>query len=86
LLRQVDAETVILRACGQVLRGDVPGPTGLRPPDPAATSTTVSNVDAAAAGAAIDILRETELIIETFSAAPIAELRSGGLGCGSSSG
>jgi hypothetical protein len=40
----------------------------------------VSDVDAAAAGAAIDILRETELIIETFSAAPIPELRSGGLG------
>ena len=81
LLRQVDAETVILpRLVGQVLRGELPGPTGLRRPEPAVTSTTVADVDAAAAGAAIDFLREVELVIETFSAAPIAELRNGGLG------
>jgi Helicase conserved C-terminal domain len=81
LLRQVDADTVILpRLVGQVLRGELAGPTGLRAPDPAVTSTTVADVDAAAAGAAVDLLREVELVIETFSAAPIPELRSGGLG------
>jgi hypothetical protein len=81
LLRQVDADTVILpRLVGQVLRGELPGPTGLRAPAAALTSMTVADVDAAAAGAAIDLLREVELVIETLSAAPIAELRSGGLG------
>ena len=36
LLRQVDAETVILpRLVGQVMRGELPGPVQLTPPDPA---------------------------------------------------
>ena len=81
LLRQIDADTVILpRMVGQVLRGEVPGPTGLVPPEPTATSTTMADVDAAAAGAAIDVLRDVEVLIETLSAAPIPELRNGGLG------
>lgn len=81
LLRQVDDETVILpRLVGQVMRGEVPGPVTLTPPDPAVSSTTVADVDAAAAGAAIDILREVELVLETLSAAPVPELRNGGLG------
>jgi hypothetical protein len=81
LLRQVDDETVILpRAVGQVLRGELPGPTSLVPPDPAVTSTSVADVDAAAAGAAIDLLRDVEVLIENLSAAPVPELRNGGLG------
>ena len=81
LLRQVDADTVILpRVVGQVLRGELPGPTALRPPNPAVTSTSVSDVDAAAAGAAIDVLRDVEVLIENLSAAPVPELRNGGLG------
>ena len=81
LLRQVDADTVILpRLVGQVMRGEVAGPMGLARPDPVVTSTTVADVDAAAGGAAIDLMREVELVIETLSAAPIPELRSGGLG------
>ena len=36
--------------------------------------------DAAAAGAVIDLMRETEVVLETLSAAPVPELRSGGLG------
>ncbi|MFS0901300.1 helicase-associated domain-containing protein [Mycolicibacterium litorale] len=81
LLRQVDDDTVILpRLVGQVLRGEVPGPSELTPPDPVTTSTKVSDVDAVAAGAAIDLLREVDLVLETLSAAPVPELRSGGLG------
>ena len=81
LLRQLDAETVILpRLVGQVLRGEEPGPVSLVAPEPHASSTAVADADAAAAGALIDFLREVELILETLGAAPIAELRSGGFG------
>ena len=81
LLRQVDSETVILpRLVGQVLRGELPGPVQLRQPDPTESTTTVRDVDAVAAGAAIDLLREVELVLETLGATPVPELRSGGLG------
>lgn len=81
LLRQVDDDTVILpRLVGQVLRGEVPGPAELTPPDPVTSSTKTSDVDAVAAGAAIDLLREVDLVLESLSAAPVPELRSGGLG------
>jgi Helicase conserved C-terminal domain len=81
LLRQVDSETVILpRQVGQILRGEQSGPVRLVPPEPRTTATTASDADAAAAGAVIDLLRETELVLETLAAAPVPELRSGGLG------
>ncbi|BBY93910.1 DNA-binding protein [Mycobacterium gallinarum] len=81
LLRQVDDETVILpRLVGQALRGELPGPVGLTAPDPVVSTTTIADVDAVAAGAVIDLLREVEVVLETLSAAPIPELRSGGLG------
>lgn len=81
LLRQVDDETVILpRVVGQVLRGEEPGPVHLMAPMPSTLTARAADVDAAAAGAVIDLLRETELVIETLSAAPVSELRSGGLG------
>ncbi len=81
LLRQVDEETVILpRVVAQVLRGEQPGPISLAEPTPATSTTMAADVDAAAAGAVVDLLRETELIIETLGAAPVPELRSGGPG------
>ena len=81
LLRQVDADTVILpRLVGQVLRGEVPGPLELTEPDPVVSTTTAADVDAVAAGAVIDLLREVDLVLETLGTAPIPELRSGGLG------
>ena len=81
LLRQVDAETVILpRLAGQVMRGELPGPVQLTQPDPTVSTTTVADVDAVAAGAVIDLLREVELVLETLGATPVPELRSGGLG------
>jgi hypothetical protein len=81
LLRPLDDQTVMLpRLVGQLLRGQTPGPTALTAPGSDLPVLTQRDVDAAAAGAAIDILREVELVIETLSAAPVPELRSGGLG------
>lgn len=81
LLRQIDAETVILpRLVGQVLRGEAPGPVELTPPDPVVSKATAKDVDAVAAGAVIDMLREVEVVLETLGATPVPELRSGGLG------
>ncbi|BBX63377.1 DNA-binding protein [Mycobacterium saskatchewanense] len=81
LLRRVDAETVILpRHVGQVLRGEQPGPMRLTRPDPVVSTTTPHDVDAAAAGAVVDLLREVDVLLETLSVAPVSELRSGGLG------
>jgi len=81
LLRRVDADTVILpRHVGQVMRGEEPGPVRLAAPDPVVSTTTPADADAAAAGAIIDLLRELDVVIQSLSAAPISELRSGGLG------
>lgn len=81
LLRRIDAETVILpRHVGQVLRGEQPGPLQLTAPDPVVSTTTPDDADAAAAGAVIDLLHELDVLLETLSAAPVPELRSGGLG------
>lgn len=81
LLRRIDAETVILpRHVGQVLRGEQPGPMQLTAPDPVVSTTTPDDVDAAAAGAVIDLLRDVDVVIKTLSTAPVPELRSGGLG------
>src|ERR1700758_2893269 len=81
LLRRVDADTVILpRHVGQVLRSEDPGPMRLTAPDPVVSTTTPDDVDAAAAGAVIDLLRELDVVLQTLGAAPVSELRSGGLG------
>ena len=81
LLRVLDDETVILpRDVGQVLRGEDPGPSGLLPPDPVVTTTTAKDADASAAGAAMELLRQVEVVLESLSATPVPELRSGGLG------
>jgi hypothetical protein len=81
LLRRVDAETVILpRHVGQVLRGERPGPMQLTAPDPVVSTTTADDADAVAAGAAIDLLREVDGLFGILGAAPVSELRSGGLG------
>ncbi len=81
LLRRIDADTVILpRYVGQVLRGEQTGPAELVAPDPAVSFTAVEDVDAAAAGAVIDLLRELDVLLESLGAAPVSELRSGGLG------
>jgi hypothetical protein len=81
LLRRIDAETVILpRHVAQVLRGEDPGPMQLTAPDPVVSTTTPDDVDAVAAGAVIDLLRELDVLLQTLGVAPVSELRSGGLG------
>ena len=81
LLRRLDDETVLLpRDVGQVLRGEEPGPSGILPPDPVVITAAVADVDASAAGAAMELLREMEVVLESLSATPVLELRSGGLG------
>jgi len=81
LLRRIDAETVILpRHVAQVLRGEDPGPMQLTAPDPIVSTTTPDDVDAVAAGAVIDLLRELDVLLQTLGVAPVSELRSGGLG------
>lgn len=81
LLRRLNDDTVVLpRAVGQVLRGEEPGPSGLLRPDPAVGTAAVSDVDASAAGAAMELLREMDVVLESLSSTPVPELRSGGLG------
>ncbi|VBA58498.1 helicase-associated domain-containing protein [Mycobacterium attenuatum] len=81
LLRRVDAQTVIMpRQVGQVLRGEEPGPTQLTAPDPVLSTTAAGDVDAAAAGAVIDLLREIDVLLQNLSVTPVPELRTGGLG------
>ncbi len=81
LLRRIDDDTVLLpRDVGQALRGEHTGPAALTPPNPVAATTTVKIVDASAAGAILELLREVEVVVESLSATPVPELRSGGLG------
>jgi len=81
LLRQIDPDTVLLpRDVGQVLRGETPGPDGLTAPDPVIATVAVKDVDGSAAGAAMELVRQVEVVLEALSAAPVPELRSGGLG------
>jgi hypothetical protein len=81
LLRRIDADTVILpRHVAQVMRLEKPGPAQLAAPDPVVSTTTPADADAVAAGAVIDLLRELDVLLDTLGAAPISELRSGGLG------
>jgi hypothetical protein len=84
LLRQVDEDTVILpRQVGQVLRGEEPGPGLFVAPGRGASTgkpLKAADIDAAAAGAVIDLLRDFEVVFETLGGTPIPELRSGGMG------
>jgi len=81
LLRRVDTDTVVLpRDVGQVLRDEEPGPFELRFPDPVIATVTAKDADASAAGAAMELMRQVEVVLEALSAAPVPELRSGGLG------
>ena len=81
LLHRIDDDTVLLpRDVGHVLRGEDPGPAGLAPPDPVVGTTTAKDCDASAAGAALELLREVEVVLEGLSGLPAPELRSGGLG------
>ncbi|MBU3751780.1 MAG: DNA-binding protein, partial [Mycobacterium sp.] len=81
LLRPLDIDTVVLpRDVGQVLRGEQPGPAGPAAPDPVVARTGVGDVDASAAGAVLELIRQVEVVLGHLSETPVAELRSGGLG------
>lgn len=81
LLRRLDTETVLLpRDVGQVLRDEEAGPFDLSAPDPVIATVAIADVDASAAGAAMELMRQVEVVLEALSAAPVPELRSGGLG------
>ena len=82
LLLPVDADTVELPSqVSAVLREGAPmGQVEATEPRPEPHSRPRSDVDAAAAGAALEVLRHTAQLIAALGAAPAPVLRSGGLG------
>ena len=82
LLLRVDPDTVELpREVGLALRGDHPlGGVAVSPPDIGARDRGTGVVDGTAAGAALGVLRQMELLIAFWSRTPPPVLRSGGLG------
>lgn len=65
-------------SAAQLLRGEEPD--RLQPPAVETTTATQSEADAAAAGAALDLLREVGLLLDELGVNPAPQLRSGGLG------
>ncbi len=82
LLLRVDPDTVELpRQVGLVLRGDRPlGPVAVTPPGIGERDRGRDVVDGTAAGAALGVLRQVELLIAFWGRTPPPVLRSGGLG------
>ena len=82
LLTWLDEQTVELPAqVGQALRGEpISDPTSLTPPKPSTTKLTVADVNSAAAGEALELIRHCTAIIDALSAAPAPALKAGGLG------
>lgn len=82
LLLRIDPETVELpRQVGLVLRGDRPlGSVAISPPDIAPRDRGAAVVDGTAAGAALGVLRQVELLLAFWGRTPPPALRSGGLG------
>ncbi|MFC5950769.1 helicase-associated domain-containing protein [Pseudonocardia lutea] len=82
LLIRLDTETVELpQQVGVALRGERPmGRIDATPPALATRERPVSQVDGTAGGAAMELLRRVERLIELWGTAPPTVLRSGGLG------
>jgi hypothetical protein len=82
LLLRVDPDTVELpRQVGLALRGDHPlGRLAIEPPDVGARDRGADVVDRTAGGAALELLRRTDLLLAAWSRTPPPVLRSGGLG------
>jgi hypothetical protein len=82
LLRRIDAATVELPAqVGLALRGDQPlGPLELDEPALPTRRRDLSLVDSTAAGAVLELLRQTEKLLAEWSSDPPAMLRTGGVG------
>lgn len=77
-----DGNTVVLpRQIGLHLRGGRVQPsTRPAPPPLDGKKVSVRIADSAAAGAALDLIRHTELLLDRLSAEPVAVLRTGGIG------
>ncbi|QNG17676.1 DNA-binding protein [Rhodococcus triatomae] len=82
LLRWIDDDTVELpHEVGQVLRGEVAyDPASLRPPPVRTTHHKPADVNAAAAGEALELIRHGEDVLAALGASPAPVLRAGGLG------
>lgn len=82
LLLRVDDETVELpHRVGQILRDDAPfDPRALTPPTPAPAVNSVADVNATAAGAALDLLRHGDNLLDLLGRHPAPVLKAGGLG------
>lgn len=82
LLMKVDEGTVELPSqVSAALRGAHPmGAVSAHEPVPALTHLAVTEVDAAAAGEALELLRHAELLLASLEAAPAPVLRAGGMG------
>lgn len=82
LLVRVDHETVELtREAALGVRGDRPlGDVALTDPMPPPRVRTPADVDATAAGEILEVVRRAEAVLTSWSDAPPAVLRSGGLG------
>ncbi|RZT88700.1 XPB/Ssl2-like helicase family protein [Pseudonocardia sediminis] len=82
LLLRVDTETVEMpRQVGLALRGDRPmGEIHLERPDVVTKDREPSTVDGTGAGAALELLRRADLLIDAWGRNPPGVLRSGGLG------
>ncbi len=82
LLIWLDDNTVELpHQVGQALRGEpITDPTSLSPRKPKTTKHTLADVNAAAAGEALELVRHCAVVIEFLSVAPAPALKAGGLG------
>lgn len=82
LLRWLDEQTVELPATvRQVIRGEpVFDPTTLTTPTVTGEKLEPANVNAAAAGEALEVVRQCENVVAALGAAPAPALRAGGLG------
>lgn len=82
LLHRIDDETVELpHRVGRILRDEAPfDPDVLTPPPAAAGAGTVGDVNATAAGAALELLRHCDDLITALGDQPAPALKSGGLG------
>ncbi|MGB7234392.1 MAG: helicase-associated domain-containing protein [Rhodococcus sp. (in: high G+C Gram-positive bacteria)] len=82
LLIWLDEQTVELPAqVGQALRGEpISDPTSMTPPKPQATKNTLADVNATAAGEALELIRHCAAVIDALAVSPAPALKAGGLG------
>ncbi|MFZ3392017.1 helicase-associated domain-containing protein [Rhodococcus sp. 7Tela_A2] len=82
LLVRIDDETVELpHRVGQAIRGDAPfDPGSLTAPRASKAVRTLADVNATAAGAALELLRHCENLLSTLGEQPAPVLKAGGLG------